>query len=386
MTAITTAVRLLREAATELKKSHTLNGDWGNEHDALTAYNEHIAAAADLERIAPQCLAQIQEPATPGTLVKAIREYLGVHEVSGRMDVCAVDDMALELARIALGIGVAPATVAPQDFEAWAEAEGLTTTIYGIRGEHRMLAGFRKAWEAGRRQQAAVAGHAISDKDRLTLAGALGLLRGHRYNGSADALQRVLDAAAPALEAPATPECERCGLSPEEHNLTHWCDNQSFRHEDGTVQLGVTEQPLAAAPQAPAAPVYPAKFGPDDWIMVVAGIPVKRDEWSPGAVKARTIYGTSAVSTVDASDTALLDAMERHRIALVPEFEGPWDAELYEEGEEPQHIGSGATPREALRAALVTHLQGSGAAISTVRENSAWPMPIPAAQAKKGGA
>ncbi|MFG0602439.1 hypothetical protein ACF8PL_18840 [Delftia sp. WSY_4] len=44
---------------------------------------------------------------------------------------------------------------------------------------------------------------------------------------------------APAQEAPAAPVCERCGLSPAEHNPTHWCDNQSF---------------AAAAPQAPAAP------------------------------------------------------------------------------------------------------------------------------------
>jgi len=48
--------------------------------------------------------------------------------------------------------------------------------------------------------------------------------------------------AVPALEAPAAPVCERCGLSPAEHNPTHWCDNQSF---------------AAAAPQAPAAPSEP---------------------------------------------------------------------------------------------------------------------------------
>lgn len=37
-----------------------------------------------------------------GEAVKAFREYLAVHEVSGRMDGRAMDDMALDLARIAL--------------------------------------------------------------------------------------------------------------------------------------------------------------------------------------------------------------------------------------------------------------------------------------------
>ncbi|MDX4955914.1 hypothetical protein [Delftia acidovorans] len=63
MTAITTAARLLREAAAELKNAHTLGGDWGNEHEALDAYNEHMATATTLERMARQCLTQIEEPA-----------------------------------------------------------------------------------------------------------------------------------------------------------------------------------------------------------------------------------------------------------------------------------------------------------------------------------
>jgi hypothetical protein len=76
---------------------------------------------------------------------------------------------------------------------------------------------------------------------------------------------------------------------------------------------------------------------------------------------AQSPVAAPAAPAVDASDTALLDGMERHRIAVVPEFEGPWDAELYEGGEEPQHIGSGATPREALRAALAAQAKEGGA-------------------------
>ncbi|WEE79396.1 hypothetical protein LZ683_08580 [Comamonas testosteroni] len=51
-------------------------------------------------------------------------------------------------------------------------------------------------------------------------------------------------------------------------------------------------------------------------------------------------------------DSALLDAMERQRIAVVPEYEGPWDAEVYNGDEKPNHRGSGSTPREAIRAAI----------------------------------
>lgn len=51
-------------------------------------------------------------------------------------------------------------------------------------------------------------------------------------------------------------------------------------------------------------------------------------------------------------DSALLDAMERRRIAVVPEYEGPWDAEVYDDDGKPNHLGSGSTPREAIRAAI----------------------------------
>lgn len=51
-------------------------------------------------------------------------------------------------------------------------------------------------------------------------------------------------------------------------------------------------------------------------------------------------------------DSARLDAMQRYRIAVVPEFEGPWDAEVYGEDGEPRARGTGNTPREAIDAAL----------------------------------
>ena len=61
-----------------------------------------------------------------------------------------------------------------------------------------------------------------------------------------------------------------------------------------------------------------------------------------------------AAPAVDASDTALLDAMERERIAVIPEFEGPWDAQIFGEDEATLSCGSGATPREAIAEALAS--------------------------------
>ncbi len=43
------AVRLLREAAEELKAAHTVDGDWGTEHEALAAYEQQMAVAQALE-------------------------------------------------------------------------------------------------------------------------------------------------------------------------------------------------------------------------------------------------------------------------------------------------------------------------------------------------
>jgi len=119
------------------------------------------------------------------------------------------------------------------------------------------------------RQPEAVAVPAISDEDRMTLAGALGLLRGHRYDGSADALQRVLDAdaASPALEAPAAPVDEHAAFQAD---YLRWCPGKQGRlGRDGAGGYGhamvqarwlgwSARAALAAAPQALAS-------APDWW-------------------------------------------------------------------------------------------------------------------------
>ena len=54
------------------------------------------------------------------------------------------------------------------------------------------------------------------------------------------------------------------------------------------------------------------------------------------------------------SDTQLLDAMQKRRIAVIPEFEGPWDATIYGDDSEPIATASGDTPRAAIAAATAS--------------------------------
>ncbi len=63
-------------------------------------------------------------------------------------------------------------------------------------------------------------------------------------------------------------------------------------------------------------------------------------------------FAVSEIRRDEMTDSELLDAMEQKRIAVVPEYEGPWDAEVYNDEGEPIHAGSGSTPREAIRAAI----------------------------------
>ena len=109
---ITTAARLLREAADEYADGIRINGepDWANEPETHAAYLENMEAAQALDDLADSLGAggvsplrhQIAAPnPTPCDAVRAFREFLAVHpvlELSGQ----AMDDAALELARIAL--------------------------------------------------------------------------------------------------------------------------------------------------------------------------------------------------------------------------------------------------------------------------------------------
>lgn len=118
----------------------------------------------------------------------------------------------------------------------------------------------------------------------------------------------------------------------------------------------------AAAPQAPTAPspgMTPRDKATQDQIasvMLQHGTPEQQSQ----ALAYASGEAPAAPAVDAASDTALLDAMQRHRIALVPEFEGPWDAEIYNDDAEGRPIASGNTPREALRAALAAQAATKG--------------------------
>lgn len=60
----------------------------------------------------------------------------------------------------------------------------------------------------------------------------------------------------------------------------------------------------------------------------------------------------------DARDAARLDFIERNRVALIPEYEGPWDAEVYGDEGAALGVGSGTTPRAAIDAAMSDQNKG----------------------------
>jgi hypothetical protein len=227
---------------------------------------------------------------------------------------------------------------------------------------------------------------------------------------------------APAVPAPAVPDGWRLvpieflrGFGTLAHNYSltaiapdHYWGNERSAFSDAYARCGqdltklrdmlsAEAPPLAAAPQAPAAPVTPAAamaalkaaFAADPeyaWSWHCGAWACAHDEGlDTGAANraaARLMHmafgcdtskhpnfldehrtAAPAAPAVDAtSDTALLDAMQRHRIALVPEFEGPWDAEIFNDEAEAHPIASGNTPREALRAAIAAQAKEGGAA------------------------
>lgn len=79
-------------------------------------------------------------------------------------------------------------------------------------------------------------------------------------------LELISSAAPSAAEPVSEPECERCGMAPSAHDMMHWCDNQSFRMPDGSVQLGTAPPALqeASEPVADGEGWTVRVAGPDD--------------------------------------------------------------------------------------------------------------------------
>ncbi|MDH1063465.1 hypothetical protein [Pseudomonas sp. GD03985] len=67
---------------------------------------------------------------------------------------------------------------------------------------------------------------------------------------------------------------------------------------------------------------------------------------------------------MDAPQDALILKLAEHRIALSPEYEGQWHAELYGDQEVPICTAEGATPAEAINVVVAKALrakkQGEG--------------------------
>lgn len=260
MTAITIAARLLREAAAELKNAHTLGGDWGNEHEALDAYNQHMATATTLEHMARQCLAQIEEPsgAAPAAVAGPV------------LDVRAI------AAAVCQRVAELPDRNSPED---WPEAMLVTG--------QELIDVVTCELEQAQAAPALEAPAALLTKPALVGGGSFGVGVPERY---------VIEAAQRHHER----EGQREAMTAEQ-----FADEERKRRTLWELIHG----PLAAAPQAPDAPSYPTKFGPNDWVMDIAGVIVKLEEWEPGAVKAHTIYGKRHLphqrlgwSTPDAAD------------------------------------------------------------------------------------
>ena len=293
--------------------------------------------------------------------------------------------------------GAAPAAVAPQGEYPHEQMDAMALARYKVVPSHASML-WSHAVVAGHGAQQLYVGREVECQNMARkFAGAFldGAFAFHSMAAAPTAQ------AAPALEAPAAPAHE---VLTTEQILS--MDFRGTRDEALRFARVVERAVLAAAPQAPAAPSAVATQVIENLLQLARIVNTAVEDWGetkeddtlhvifhkeeadkmesileffdslPDAPESEGVIlsgpsraalmlraqAAPAAPAGDASDTALLDAMERHRIALVPEHEGPWDAELYEEGEEPQHIGSGATPREALRAAIAAQAKEGGAA------------------------
>ncbi|ABX36761.1 hypothetical protein Daci_4130 [Delftia acidovorans SPH-1] len=300
---------------TSLMSPHSLNFVTGADRAALLAYGRDVFAAARNSK----CLDQIEEPAAPAAVAPR-GEY--PHE---QMDAMALDRYK-----------VVPSNASMLWSHAVVAGDGTQQLYVGREVECQNMA--RKF--AGAFLDGAFAFHSTAAAPTAP--------------------------AAPALEAPAAPArivadalIRLDAIYREEAD----CDEPPRRPD----WLASALHLAAAAPQAPAAPsepVYqisqPYHTDPKNtWrdaseAAYDVSVPARRRVLSTGPA-------APAAPAVDASsDTALLDAMQRHRIALVPEFEGPWDAEIFNDEAEAHPIASGNTPREALRAAIAAQAAAKG--------------------------
>lgn len=232
--------------------------------------------------------------------------------------------------------------------------------------------GFADAFRAGARFAERV--HGVTASAARAVTGKADWWRGRAdeieaqvaRSGSSEAMRCYTDMRTllQAAAAPQAPNCTRCSGSGEDPvgYLTH-----GHGPDDHTVDGPCREcDGSGAAPQAPAAP-----WKDHQTARLVNDLrDCAKTYHSAGQLRERIAFivaplcdqlkaaqatqAAPAAPAVDASDTALLDAMERERIAVIPEFEGPWDAQIFGEDEAALACGSGTTPRKAIAEALAS--------------------------------
>lgn len=192
-----------------------------------------------------------------------------------------------------------------------------------------------------------------------------------QLNGNND-----LPAAAPVvLPEPFTTLVRKNSWSPSCYEASPRSNSQEYGRQWADERINVhTEQQVRAllagvsAPAAQAvASIYVTADGQrecDDWKVP---LPIGRNllytapQTQADARDAQLLaFAVSEIRRDEMTDSELLDAMEQKRIAVVPEYEGPWDAEIYNDEGKPNHRGSGSTPREAIRAAIAAQAAQQG--------------------------
>lgn len=360
--------------------------------DEPTLRNERLAWRAAWTEATKPCLLQIQEPSSAEQAAwhaaVAVPEHVkALHDAEARLTLLIergkgklLDVVARDACRAALA--ATPAAAAPvvlPEPVAWRDAlsalveqvDAGTTADYRALQEHRIMRSAR-ALLAGVSAPAAMAVTPEWDKVRRGLTM---LMLG--FSGRPDCTESAAEAALDAATEPGMPLASLRILSgaqaeQEVHDdAMDWDQLPEDPSEramfDRNLELlygGDPRIPIATSLRIWANTRGIGSFG---LMCAILANEVAKLHIAPQAqVDARDAqllaFAVSEIRRDEMTDSALLDAMEQKRIAVVPEYEGPWDAEIYNDEGKPNHRGSGSTPREAIRAAIAAQAAQQGGA------------------------
>ena len=385
MTSKQTAASMLRQYID--KATFPTNMD---KHSALQWIDELASSAP------PQCLLQIAEPATAGTAVRAFRDYLGVHD-GIKLGGQAMDDMALDLARIALDFKHLVEPQHPDDAAVDALAVLMKAKLAKQRAkgcggwdtdctQERLSDLLRTHVNKGDPVDVAKFCAFLAARGEmicLTDAELINAMEAHR-----EAEHQRLLAAAPALY-----------VSPEQlENHTDHLESEAGRYLPARkTAVGKFTMPLYAHPaegvpaQAFKTKVFQAlgigSACNEDAVFVnienarrradclsaiereffMVETPPDESEgdtepgeecllnWGHTPTQYVQQFAKALAATQPAAqglDAKRLDFIENNSVSLEPEWEGPWTAMVYREHESPSVIVDGKTPRQAIDAAM----------------------------------